>query len=725
MADARTPVARWARIALLVGLCACLLPMLLRGHVIFHPGDARVFCFPEEYLHQQGNHASWTALWNPHVQLGRPAFHYFGLSQAYWLTHLALELTRNVWSSYTAAVLATVALGAFFAWSLFRDLDLHPAVSAAAALGFALCAFHGHSGYELHYPSSSVWTMGALWSVWRLLKRPSPGNGVVFAFVLHSLLVSGFPQFVVYSAWFLGGAVVLGLRSLPGWSERRRSLSALAAFGLLGGASALFVHLDTFLMALTSPRTELSDVFYNPGFTGWRHALDLGQELFDPLWFERTQDGALVAGAAWTPFFGAGVLLAVLCLRSQLVRYLAGFVLVLLAMAQFPALHLFAVHHLGLSFSRANPLAASVVPVFVLAALGLDRSFRAPGAGARGVAAALLPVLVGVIALLDVTRSGSGGVHPSSVALSLGFSAAALWTVLRPSVAVLYLAALAAAFHYGADALPTAKRAHVRSQLEPSPLAQEVLRRTPGGARFAWVGTLPPRELPPNTEQLCGLNSLQSYDSLSPRRYRDWLDSWTPNGIDEWGIRFRYIEGSASLLSDEFARSGVRVVLSSQPLDSPVLRTAGRVGKVHLYETIEPRALEAWLPARDFVLEGEGRARTRPAADRPATGLVRRAGPDERIAFELEARPEAGLLWLSQQYHPQWRASGSAGPLETVLVDDFWQGVLVPPGTSAVLLEFRPWARWAWIPQVFFGLAGVVALVAWGRRRVGGGVRTA
>ena len=47
--------------------------------------------------------------------------------------------------------------------------------------------------------------------------------------------------------------------------------------------------------------------------------------------------------------------------------------------------------------------------------------------------------------------------------------------------------------------------------------------------------------------------------------------------------------------------------------------------------------------------------------------------------------------------------------LETVQVNGFYQGVVVPPGTEEVELRFLPLVRWAWVSQVAFALAWLAA----------------
>jgi len=46
-----------------------------------------------------------------------------------------------------------------------------------------------------------------------------------------------------------------------------------------------------------------------------------------------------------------------------------------------------------------------------------------------------------------------------------------------------------------------------------------------------------------------------------------------------------------------------------------------------------------------------------------------------------------------------------------MLVNRFYQGVIAPPNMSEVDLNFRPFALWSWLPQVFFVASGTLLLL--------------
>ncbi len=696
---------RWFGV-LVLALLACLLPAWFQGRVIAAPGDPLLFFLPELDLHLNGNHDGRMGLWNPHVQLGRPGFAGCGHSPAYWLTAVVGSVTSDAWGAYTLAVLATIALGGIFAWLLFRTLGVRPAVASACALGFALCAYHGRFAAFLLYLSGSVWAMGACWAALRFLRAPSAWSGVLVAFTLHSLLLSSYPQQVVLAGWLIAVVALVGATHVPGGRARVLRLAALAGWGAAGAASCLFVYLDLWLKAAESTRFEVGEAFFAPDYPPPELLPRALQELLDPLWRGPTRSRRMPVlwGTSAGPFFGAAALVALAAVRTRFVALFGGAFALLLLLAVVPDARMFCVRHLGLGLSVFNPTVTALVPLFTLSALGFEHCLR--GLSPRARLPALLASLLIPLYLLGSTLSGGPGFHPFATFVSLGLSAAALWLCFQPSRIVLTAAALASAAYFGVAWLPLEDRARVEAELGETPLAAEVARRTAPRARYAWVGRDPRPTFAANREVLHGLHSVHSYDPLFPERYARWS---RPLGArtDHGGRTFATIPDARRVDVARLSEGGVRLVLSREVLAVPGLRELGSEAGVHFYELLGAAPLEAWIPDGSFVLEDEARARIVPGFGRTAEGVERAPGVEERIELALTPRAQPGLLWLSQQFHPQWRARAGSERLTCVLVDDFYQGVLVPAGTERIVLEFRPWARWAWVPQVLFALAAL------------------
>jgi hypothetical protein len=244
-------------------------------------------------------------------------------------------------------------------------------------------------------------------------------------------------------------------------------------------------------------------------------------------------------------------------------------------------------------------------------------------------------------------------------------------------------------------------------------------------SRYVWVGHEPAGVLPPNEELLLGLSSVHSYDSLSPRAYQRWAERVSPEGTQVHGRYFRRISDDSFLDAGELERMNAGVILSSGPLRPEIAERLEEVDGIGLHRPARVGRREAQL-AR-FRLDGEGGASVEGSiAEAGELPLERLRDQDDALGFAATALGRPTLLWISQQYHPQWQATAEGLRLETVCVDGIWQGVILPPDTRSVELRFRPWARWSFVPQLAFALAfaalGVGALVRPPGRAAGRGV---
>jgi hypothetical protein len=97
---------------------------------------------------------------------------------------------------------------------------------------------------------------------------------------------------------------------------------------------------------------------------------------------------------------------------------------------------------------------------------------------------------------------------------------------------------------------------------------------------------------------------------------------------------------------------------------------------------------------------------------------------DEGDVREFEVTPGTGsVLILSQKYPRDWRAQALADgvwrPARTVAINGVFQGVLLPPDAQRVRLEFRPFARYAFIAHVFWLFLFSLLVVRGWRSRLG------
>jgi hypothetical protein len=112
------------------------------------------------------------------------------------------------------------------------------------------------------------------------------------------------------------------------------------------------------------------------------------------------------------------------------------------------------------------------------------------------------------------------------------------------------------------------------------------------------------------------------------------------------------------------------------------------------------------LQSSEFTRETDG-IRLTGAAARKSRQLTYLVAKDDMRRVKTNPAAEPTLLFLSEQYHESWRAYSETRVLQTVPVNAFFLGVLVPPGTRQVEVRFKPHARRAWIAHAVFAIAGL------------------
>lgn len=149
--------------------------------------------------------------------------------------------------------------------------------------------------------------------------------------------------------------------------------------------------------------------------------------------------------------------------------------------------------------------------------------------------------------------------------------------------------------------------------------------------------------------------------------------------------------GSAS-----FARLHDAALVAADAGEAAAIVAARRVGAPAVVDRVVELPSEPDPAARLEVVDvevGTDRTAVRVVTDRPA------------------------LLVLAQVHYPGWTATLDGDPVETVVADAAFTGVVVPAGEHEVVLSFRPEALRRGVAVLVVGLALAVGLIAAGRRR--------
>lgn len=700
--------------------------------------------------------------WNPFVYGGMPYLSI--LPYPVWyptsLLYFVIDLHRAIGWAFVLHFL----LGGLLAYALARELRLMPGAAIVVGIGYMFTGYivsHLYAGQDGRMFAMQL-TPAAFLFAERAIARRSVHWFLWLALVAALQVFTPHVQMMYFSAMAVGAYVVFRLvqlrRAQPAW---RPALSLLAGFVgayVLAGLMTMVEVWPTLAMVEFSHRAERSYAYAS----SWSMPV---QETLAAIWpafqgYLQTYWGSNPF-KLHTEYLGAvSVLLAVLALaarRTAAVGFFTALALgaLLFAWGSATPLHRVATWILPMMTSfRAPAMMYSIVALaaVVLAGFGAQSLYdrRAELEQGRHVAWKVLGGLAALWAVLWLWVAASpegflrfwagllyGGVDPARApaaaaamtalgrglgtfalvwALGLGIVWGAARGKLPPLAACALLAALSLADLWRVDRAFYATFP-VTQLVEPDP-AIRWLEEQPEPFRVLPL----PDAYGPNDLMLHRIPAASGSQKFRLR----WWDDLVGEDMS------RLSEPRLWPLLD------IRYLVAGRPIDHPALEPAF-VGGPLVYRWRGPTA-GAWV-----VHE----ARSRPADAAPATAVLDPSFDPFRIAvFEPGVEPPplapaaraarvawiarapdrlvldvdvaaAGILVVSEVYHPYWEAAVDGAPADLFQVDVALRGVALPAGVHRVELTFADPAvrRGAWVSAL--GILLWLALVALSWRRPG------
>ena len=247
-----------------------------------------------------------------------------------------------------------------------------------------------------------------------------------------------------------------------------------------------------------------------------------------------------------------------------------------------------------------------------------------------------------------------------------------------------------------------------------SPLVEKMRVNLPTGSRFA-VAAPGLSILPPNLNAGLGIASVHSYNSLSSRRYHTLIKA-LGGEMQTYGRWNGAI--SPDYNSAMFWMSNISLMLSPTKLTHKNLEYLGVVSGVYLYKVISRMGNSLQIiPSASSGADGLQMVDPR---------LLPRHVPSKQLdqgdLLEFEVKPGVpSVLVLSQKFHRDWQAQvfNQTGwvPAKTTVINGVFQGVLLPQDVQRVRLEFKTYARYAWIAHFFWlFLLALLGFKVWQRK---------
>ena len=198
----------------------------------------------------------------------------------------------------------------------------------------------------------------------------------------------------------------------------------------------------------------------------------------------------------------------------------------------------------------------------------------------------------------------------------------------------------------------------------------------------------------PNLYLLAGHRLLDGYVAITPSKQLDYRE---PNALRVAQAEYAH--------EDFFA--GTPVPSDAEKRDRSWYRLPGALPRVRLVagarvssspatDIAQVNVAQTALVTRDLRLGGGAAGTARLVTDNPGD-----------IAIEVNA-PASQLLVVSESFHEGWRAAIDGAPVDVERVNGDFLGVVVPAGTRAVRLQFRPFhllmGRFVSVSGLVFGL---------------------
>ncbi len=663
---------------------------------------------PEITEHLTARRSGWLPLWSNSTELGRPLYQISGFSSAYTLSWVVTRWVDDPWRFITTLSLGFCFLAGLFILLFAREANLSPLSGLISGLGLAASPLFMYWLTFPMFPAVWCWAAGALWAVNRLAKCPDILGWGMLAFSGYSLLMTAYPQPVVFHVYLLGG---YGL--WLAYQQARLSRLALAKFLTLaasalvvGTALALPVYRDLFILFSESARVAPDPSFFTlvlPKFASFTElvrffVLSTVPEIFgNPIApsFPFSYDGLSVT--LIVIFFA--VMASLTAFKKTWGWWLA--ILILCTLAFVHPLYVLGVKYFGFNISRSTPLGSITLPLTIITAFGIDalakrtKNRKFDSAVVAGGAVTLVVIAIGVA--FGISQHVQIRWRLVAGLLLLSGFLIAQYDRTRPLLLMLALASVLVMTSY-----PLMLKQDPAQIAMTSPLVERIRVNLPPGSRYA-VAAPGVSVLPPNLNATLGLASVHSYNSLSSTRYHTLIKS-LGGKVQTYGRRNAAI--SPDYAGAMFWMSNIGLILSPGKLGHQNLESLGEEAGIHLYRVISRMGESLQVVPPQLDMSATKMVFNDPR-DMVTNTPVKILDQGDVLEFEVEPTVPSVFL-LSQKFHRDWKALAETDhgwqAAQTVEINGVFQGVLVPQDTRRVRLDFKPLARYAWIAHVFWVL---------------------
>ncbi|MFZ9858600.1 MAG: hypothetical protein ACO3F2_09770 [Roseiflexaceae bacterium] len=681
----------------------------------------------EAYLSQNEPRSGLLATWTNRSGLGRALFPHFGYTQSNFATWISTLFSENTLVVFTIRNLIFIYLAGLFLLLYGLTLGLNRWATIIASFMYATLPMFTFWSVNMPFFVGSSLGVAAIYGIHQLIHKPSFGYWVFVALIIHLQITTAYLQTTVYVIYFLTlFSLILLYQQHTTTQVTLKKFSILATASLLGLIASIPMIADLYIEYLSSIRSnspiiaayvfpitkpdQLIQLILPAIYDGWITTVSKEYKLF-PATQTTILYFLLVIIALWKQFrrvYGWVIMLTICYLLSHN-QTLNEFMFTTI----FPNIS---------SGTKSFNWATLHIPLAMLMLWGTHTVIT--DIRKREWIAFMLILISGVFVMWQSILVGS------TYSFTIDWNIFALYAIVillvgvsiiirsqHFTIPILFIAAISTSAFV---TFPRMYRAPVDAASETIYIydvsAKYLLENTnmmyydsqKRNCCYA-VG---------NISVLYDINSIHLYKSSVSAYYRNFIQS-----LDGTFFQKRRNSGVTPTFNEvDFWLSNTSLVVSDTKLNHPNLQLVHTERKLHFYTNAVRSGCCVIL--NQSVQAKLTRDKYQNIAMKINDKLLRDASPiskaidlGDKYTILINKKEVTQTIVLSQIYHSMWFASVKVDDnwieAQTVVVNGKYQGVIIPPNSTELRMQFLPWSRLMWI---FHGM-WICLILIWGIRR--------
>ena len=681
---------------------------------------------PEVALHLRTAQSGWIGLWTHSLEFGRPLIHNYALGPAYVISWILLGVIHDPYVYFTILFILLVYTAGLFGLLYAYDISGNSGVGLLAGL---LLAFTPSFFFWNSFPmfiAPTTWGMACFYGFHRIRHHPQSRWPILLvAFAVYSLIYMAYPQTIIHLGYIFIGyfcGQLWQLRTNRGAIQRYIG-SCSVAVGL-GGILTLPLLLDLITASqLSILRQQITPKFFIGAVANITTAKQLLTTVFsfglsDVLQPITTFTKSTFPIQAGYVTFNLLIFVCIgICTRWRQVWGWVVWLVIAVAFSFRQDIFAFGYFHGLPQLSRGVLFGGGgqQIPLIILALHGLYSIFTRPHTQTRLIALISAGAGLQYIGLtVAYARWQQIPIQWPFVGIELLILCGITLAIILPHTVVRTLllsgVLLCNAQFSLRPLLLTQPQANV---ITSSPTANAINASLAPDGLMAMITVKPTNRLEPNFSSVLGIHQIGTYSSLQSIYYVTLMKRFNVK-YDNYIRSIRSI--NPPLPANDLWMTNIRTIVSDKPLNIAGLTFITRVDGLDLYRTADGMGCCLRVPAS--ALRTDNTMSTHLWIDNPQATtnqrLTKKVDYSDEFQLVFPAQAEDSVIIFNQQFHPDWMAQVQTPsrwqPTTTVVINDVYQAVRIPAGTTALSFQFRPWIRWSLVANLFWLLLGGIWL---------------